>query len=188
MTSPVLSDPIVVDPAVDPATSVPDESASEPMRDAPTVEAGQVAMLTGDKLQALKPAPQITGTNSDDQVQFNPQKIAHKYPNLSSHLNWLVASVEEGQATAEQAAQGAPIYSDESIAVTLYLSAHVDKVVTFLEDNGGDPRNVGEDYIEAYVPIPLLGLLSEKPGVLRVREIVPPQGANQSRPGSPGRP
>ena len=33
----------------------------------------------------------------------------------------------------------------------------------------------GEDYIEAYVPVTLLGQLSEQPGVTRVREIVPPQ-------------
>ena len=53
----------------------------------------------------------------------------------------------------------------------------MDAVVRFLEDNGGDPRNVGEDYIEAYVPVPLLGQLSEQPGVIRVREIIPPQPA-----------
>ena len=61
------------------------------------------------------------------------------------------------------------------MAVTIYVPGDVDSVVTFLEDNGGDPRNVGEDYIEAYVPLPLLGTLSEQPGVIRVREIIPPQ-------------
>ena len=59
--------------------------------------------------------------------------------------------------------------------MTFYLSGNVDEVVSFLEDNGGDPRNVGEDYIEAYVPVTLLGAASEQPGVLRVREIVPPR-------------
>ena len=59
------------------------------------------------------------------------------------------------------------------MAVTIYLSGNVDGVVSFLEDNGGSPRNVGEDYIEAYVPVPLLGQVSEQFGVLRVREIVP---------------
>ena len=34
---------------------------------------------------------------------------------------------------------------------------------------------MGEDYIEAYVPVTLLGELSHQPGVLRVREIIPPQ-------------
>ena len=44
------------------------------------------------------------------------------------------------------------------MAVTIYLSGHVGEVVTFLEDNGGDPRNVGEDFIEAYVPVPSAGI------------------------------
>ena len=61
------------------------------------------------------------------------------------------------------------------MAVTIYLSGNVDGMVSFLEDNGGDPRNVGEDYIEAYVPVTLLGPVSEQPGVLRVREIIPPE-------------
>ena len=37
------------------------------------------------------------------------------------------------------------------------------------------PRKVGEDYIEAYVPVILLGQLSQQPGVIRVREIIPPE-------------
>ena len=57
---------------------------------------------------------------------------------------------------------------EEAVAVTIYLSGNVDEVVRFLEDNGGSPRNVGEDYIEAYVPLTLLGPVSEQPGVIRV--------------------
>ena len=83
--------------------------------------------------------------------------------------------MESGQATAAEAAADTPVYSGESVAVTIHLSGSVDAVVAFLEENGGDPRNVGEDYIEAYVPVSLLGPVSERPGVLRVREIVPPE-------------
>ena len=98
-----------------------------------------------------------------------------KYPNLGSHLDQLVARVEEGEATAEDADGEASMHREESVAVTIYLSGNVDEVVKFLEENGGDPRNVGEDYIEAYVPVSLLGPVSERTGVLRVREIVPPE-------------
>ena len=66
---------------------------------------------------------------------------------------------------------------EEAVAVTIYLSGNVDEVVRFLEDNGASPRNVGKDYIEAYVPVTLLGPVSERPGVIRVREIIPPQQA-----------
>ena len=106
-----------------------------------------------------------------------PEKATLSYPSLGSHLNQLVASVEAGQATAQDAASNSPVHSGESVAVTIYLTRNVDEVVSFLEDNGGDPRNVGEDYIEAYVPLTLLGLVSEQPGVIRVREIIPPEPA-----------
>ena len=104
-----------------------------------------------------------------------PDKTALNYPNLGSHLDQRVASVEPGQATVQDAASNSPVHSGESVAVTIYLTGNVDAVVSFLEDNGGDPRNVGEGYIEAYMPVTLLGRLSERPGVARVREIVPPE-------------
>ena len=97
-----------------------------------------------------------------------------KYPNLGSRLDGLVASVEAGQATAQDVAADTRVHSGESVAVTIDLSGNVDEVVAFLEENGGDPRNVGEDYIESYVPVPMLGPVSERPGVIRVREIIPP--------------
>ena len=111
----------------------------------------------------------------EEQAPPIPEKAGLNYPNLGSHLDQLVASVEAGQATAQDAASDTPVHSGESVAVTIYLSGNVAEVVSFLEDNGGDPRNVGEDYIEAYVPVTLLGPVSEQPGVIRVREIVPPQ-------------
>jgi hypothetical protein len=119
--------------------------------------------------------PRSGGTGGDDQALPIPDKGELKYPNLGSRLDDLVASVEAGETTAEQAARGAAVYNGAPVAVTIYLSGNVDEVVAFLEENGGDPRNAGEDYIEAYVPVPLLGPVSERPGVIRVREIVPPE-------------
>ena len=103
------------------------------------------------------------GADGDDQAPPLPEKGELKYPNLGSRLDGLVASVEAGQATAQDAAADTPVHSGESVAVTIYLSGNVDEVVAFLEENGGDPRNVGEDYIEAYLPVTLLGLVSEQP-------------------------
>ena len=113
--------------------------------------------------------------DGDDNQFTIPEKAELKYPNLGSMLNQLAARVEEGEATAEDAAGDAPVHRAESVAVTIYLSGNVDAVVRFLEDSGGSPRNVGEDYIEAYVPVSLLGPVSEQTGVIRVREIVPPE-------------
>ena len=110
-----------------------------------------------------------------DQAPPIPEKADLKYPNLGSRLDQLVTGVEEGEATVEDAAGETPVHRGESVAVTIYLSGNVDEIVSFLEDNGGDPRNVGEDYIEAYVPVPLLGELSTQTEVVRVREIIPPE-------------
>ena len=121
-------------------------------------------------------------TASDDTLPTLPEKPELKYPNLGSNLDQLVASVEEGGLSAKEAAEDAPVHQEASVAVTIYLSGNVDDVVKFLEDNGGSPRNVGEDYIEAYVPVSLLGQVSERTGVIRVREITPAEPAQSGRP------
>ena len=60
------------------------------------------------------------------------------------------------------------------------MSGSVKGVVALLEENSGDPPNVGEDYIEAHVPVTLQGPVSKQPGVLRVREIIPPESGRGS--------
>ena len=119
-------------------------------------------------------------TVSDDSPPMLPEKPELKYPNLGSSLDQLVASVEEGEVSAKEASQDAPVHQEASFAVTIYLSENVADVVSFLEDNGASPRNVGEDYIEAYVPVTLLGQVSEQPGVIRVRTITPPEPAGSN--------
>ena len=120
-------------------------------------------------------------TASDDTLPTLPEKPELKYPNLGSNLDQLVASALEGETSAKEAAEDAPVHQEASITVTIYLSGNVDDVVKFLEDNGGSPRNVDEDYIEAYVPVSLLGQVSERTGVIRVREIAPPEPAQSGR-------
>ena len=92
---------------------------------------------------------------------------------MGSMLDDLIARVEAGEVTAEDAAAEAPLHRGDSVAVTIYLSRNVDGVVRFLQDNGVSPRNVGEDYIEAFIPILLLPQTSEQQGVLRVEEAIP---------------
>ena len=99
------------------------------------------------------------------------EKTEQLYPNLGSGLNQLITSVEAAQ---EKNADDTPVQT-EAVAVTIYLSGETDELVAFLEDNGVSPRNVGEGYVEAYVPVTLLGPVSELPGVIRVREIAPAQ-------------
>ena len=149
----------------------------------PTTGAKVKSEKTGE-IPATVKAPQDTAESirrrdaagGDDQALPIPDKGELKYPDLGSRLDGLVVKVEAGQATAQEAAADTPVHSGEICGRDhLLLSGSVDEVVAFLEENGGDPRNVGEDYIEAYVPLPLLGPVSEWPGVIRVREIVPPE-------------
>ena len=105
------------------------------------------------------------------------EKTQLTYPNLSTHLNHMADGYGSGQMSEQQAAGEAPVHSGGSVAVTIHLDDHVSDVVAFLENNGGGVRNEGSDYIEAYVPVGLLGSLSRQPGVTRVEEIIPPQPA-----------
>ena len=123
-------------------------------------------------------APVVHGDGPDNFAV--PEKQELRYPNLGSQLDQLVAAVEEGRLSPRQAAERSPTHSGESLGVTIRLSGHAKAVAGFLEENGGDPRNVGRDYIEAYVPVTLLGELSEQPGVVRVRAIVPPRSLQVS--------
>ena len=125
-------------------------------------------------LVSLAAAMTTAAISGDEHSPTGPQRTELTYSTLGSRLDQLVAQVQVGQASPQEAAEDSLIHQDESVAVTIHLSGHLPNLVQFLDDNGGDPRNVGRDYIEGYVPVTLLGQLSEQPGVLRVREIVPP--------------
>ena len=180
-------------PVADGVAETPTEATAPTPPPTPEVmpkRTGDAQAMVNDSKEASQSAPQSGGTGSDGEAASNqssdstgednqappiPDKGELRYPNLGSRLDELVDSVEAGEITAEEAAGGTAMHSEASVAVTIYLSGDVDRVVAFLEENGGDPRNVGEDYIEACVPVTLLGPASEQPGVLRVREIVPPE-------------
>ena len=101
-----------------------------------------------------------------------------KYPKMDSSLNRIVEQVETEEFTAQAAAANAPLHSEQSVAVTLYITeGYADAVAAYLESNGGDPRNIGADYIEAYVPVSLQPEASVLEGVISIRTIIPPQPA-----------
>ena len=100
--------------------------------------------------------------------------------NLDSMLSQIVERVEQGIATANSAAADAPISRGESVAVAFYMQSDSTSLTDFLSANGGDPRNIGERYVTAYVPVSLLVRASEQPGVVRVRAIWPPQPADDA--------
>ena len=105
-----------------------------------------------------------------------PEKEALQSPQLGTSLDDLVSRLEAGEITEEVAAREAPVSRGKSVAVTIYLSGSADGVVRFLADNANiAPRHVGEDYVEAFVPVGLLRQIPEMSGVLYVETIVPPE-------------
>ncbi|MDA1347661.1 MAG: fibronectin type III domain-containing protein [Chloroflexi bacterium] len=112
--------------------------------------------------------PPIPGPGPDGPLSAKPM-----FPRLDSLLNRLVA--QEDAVSASSLAADAPLTQGESVAVTVRVSGGVDGTIAFLEDRGIVAANVGEDFIEAYVPVSALADLSQRDGVLRVSAIVPPQ-------------
>ena len=104
-----------------------------------------------------------------------PPKRTQPLGNLDSMLSQLASSVQGGYSTSHDAASQAPMHANDSVAVTFYLNGDTAPLLAFLRANGGDPRNIGDDYVEAYVPVSLLAEASEQPNVVRVQAIVPPQ-------------
>ena len=109
-----------------------------------------ISLLVTAAATSLFVPTSVSHGDGDDEFTLNlPEKTEQAYPSLGSQLNQAVAMVEGGLFSDQEAASQSPISSGGSVAVTIFLSSNVDDVVQFLEDNGGDPRNVGEDYIEA---------------------------------------
>ncbi|MYC07128.1 MAG: S8 family serine peptidase [Chloroflexi bacterium] len=101
-----------------------------------------------------------------------------QYPNMDSDLNRIIEQVQSGQFSAQVAAASAPIHDEQSVAVTLYITeGYAQDLWDWLEENGASPRNIGTDYIEAYIPVSLLPDASQQEGVISVRTIIPPQPA-----------
>ena len=129
------------------------------------------------------PTPEATTESGDD---FGDQKLPPfegkinppQYSNMDSNLNRIVEQAQSGQFTAQAAAANAPVHSGASVAVTLYvIGGYAQDLWDWLKESGASPRNIGIDYIEAYVPVSLLPSASEREGVVSVRTIVPPQPA-----------
>ena len=136
-----------------------------------------------DWLQAIP--NRDNGPNCSADNYSIPARTPLTYPKAGSVLDELIARFESGEITAEDAASEAPLHRGDAVGVTIHLqSGNVSAMVTFLQNNGVTPRNQGEDYVEAFVPIRLLGPVSQQTGVLRMRMIQPPEPDQMAVPGN----
>ena len=140
----------------------------------------QQPLDTPTPTRTTTPTPAPTSETDPPTSPANFPLTERKTPplgNLDSMLSQLVERVERGISTADGAAADAPISRGESVAVTFYTQGDAASLGDFLRANGGDPRNIGTGYVEAYVPVSLLVSASERQGVISVDAIVPPQPA-----------
>ena len=149
----------------------------------PTLTPVPTATATATATPTLTPVPTATATATPPPIPAPaqgfpvPDKEDLESPELGTALDDLVSRIESGEVTEEEAASEAPVSRGKTVAVTIHLASNVDGVVRFLEDNNVTPRHIGEDYVEAFVPVRLLREISEMTGVLYVETIIPAQGS-----------
>ena len=128
------------------------------------------------------PPPEIEPRN--EQVPPLEGKInPPKYDGMAYLLNEIVRQYETGALTARAAASTAPLHREQSVAVTFHIEEeYVRDVWDFLQAYDIPAREPASDehFIEAEVPVSLLAIASELPGVIVVKPIVPPQPAQGS--------
>ena len=151
-----------------------------------------VALITGSRQPSAHaqqegaptptPAPEIEPHN--EQVPPLEGKInPPKYDGMAYLLNEIVRKYESGALTARAAASTAPLHREQSVAVTFHIEEdYVRDIWDYLQANDIPAREPLEDehFIEAEVPVSLLAIASELPGVIVVKPIVPPQPAQFS--------
>jgi len=142
------------------------------------VNSSPVAAQTADTPTPVPTAEQPSDFGTQNLPPIEGKLNPSQYPNLDSNLNRIVGQVQTGLFSARAAAANAPIHDEQSVGVTFYVAeGYAQDVWDYLEERGASPRNIGADYIEAYVPVSLLPEASQQEGVISVRTIIPPQPA-----------
>ncbi len=102
-----------------------------------------------------------------------PIMKGYPYPKLRGRLQQLVYRYELGEITAEKAAAGTRQYQGSSVRVYVpfYDETQLPIVIAWLKSKGVPDLalHVGVIGFLGYVPVPLLGALSQKEGVFEVR-------------------
>lgn len=170
-------------------TPTPMPSPSPAPTPTPTLVPTPTAVPTPTPVPALTPTPTAAPTpvptlTPAPTATFRqgfpiPDKEELEIPELGTVLDELVSRIEAGDLTEEEAAREAPVNRGRTVGVAIHLSENVEGVILFLEEIGIAPRHVGEDYVEAFVPVRSLRQISDLTGVLYVEMIVPPEGSQQ---------
>ena len=128
-------------------------------------------------LEVASPANRGTSPGSEEAMASHQLSLAatstlarnSRFPRLESQLAQLVEAFENNDPAA---AQAMGLALDEPVAVSVAISGDPSEVVDFLRTNGARVASSGPGFVEADVPISLLGPVSELTEVLRVSRII----------------
>ena len=127
-------------------------------------------------------SPSGASGQSDSGEPISPRWLkGYPYPRLDNKLESVIYRYENGKLTEAEAAREFDHYQGSTVLVEVELLANVDTadIVAWLKSNGVTPTDVynGKEFpgeIKAYVPISLLGALSQHLGVHEVNTPIKP--------------
>ena len=154
----------------------------------------QAAAQDSDPAPQGKPVSQAAAQDSDPGPTTTPTPTATpeppQYPNLDTFLQDLVTKYEAGDLSEIAAAARAPVYDGSSVLVEVDLSTNIDAVYTWMGSQDISPRYKDAEYVPphiyAYVPVSLLGALSQRDGVALVQPVQDMYGAFAASQGAGG--
>ena len=134
--------------------------------------------LPADGLNTLPPAQQEGGDTTGESGEEAPTETlpppppTYTYPNIrGSSLQLDIVEFEEAQdAASGPSGQSDPAVEDSVIYVEIFLSANTTEVADWLRSKGVSPLYAADGYIDAEVPLSLLGELSQQDGVREVSQ------------------
>ena len=134
--------------------------------------------LPADGLNTLPPAQQegsdSTGESGEEAPTetLPPPPPTYTYPNIrGSSLQLDIVEFEEAQdAASGPSGQSDPAVEDSVIYVEIFLSTNTTEVADWLRSKGVSPLYAADGYIDAEVPLSLLGELSQQDGVREVSQ------------------
>ncbi len=120
-----------------------------------------------------QPASRAPAQDGDVEPTLTPEPP--KYPNLDTFLRDLVTKYEAEELSETEAAAKAPVYHGSSVLVEVDLPTNIDVVYTWMGSQGISARYKDPEHIPphmyAYVPVSLLGTLSQREGVTLVQPV-----------------
>ena len=135
---------------------------------------GPVAQPIPEEGDTFTAAPQVEGGSEEPEEEPTATPTpTNNYPKLDASLQDVVRKFESGDLTECQAAAQDLAHHASSVLVEVELPANIDAVDTWMANQGISPRHKdatwAPPHIYAYVPVSLLGALSQQDGVNLIR-------------------